>query len=127
MVLIFSILYFFTMESKWKKIRSDHSLTVKTILYCNKVAGYVLVHRWFGEPEVSYWIGKEFWNKGITSKAFTDFLQIVKTRPLFARVVHDNISSIRILEKTGFNKIGSEQGFANARNGKVEEFIYKLS
>lgn len=111
---------------RWGKIRADSSLIVKTILYGREVAGHVLVHNWFGDPEISYWIGREFWNKGIASKALAKFLQIVKTRPLFARVVHDNTASIKVLERSGFKKISSEFDFANARNKKVKELIYKL-
>ena len=63
---------------------------------------------------------------GIAIKALKMFLSIEKTRPLFGQVEFDNIGSQKELEKCGFIKIGSDKGFANARQEEIEEFIYKL-
>jgi len=114
-------------NEKWKKIKADKSITINTIIYKKKIAGYIVCHSWFGEPEISYWIGKEFWGKGIASAALIKFLTLLEVRPLYARVVNDNIASIRVLEKCGFVYHGKDKGFANARDKEVEEFIYKLS
>lgn len=43
------------------------------------------------------------------------------------RVAFDNFGSQKFLEKCGFVKIGKEQGFANARQEVIEEYVYKLS
>jgi hypothetical protein len=32
-----------------------------------------------------------------------------------------------VLAKNGFIKIGTDKGFANARQAEIEEYIYKLS
>jgi len=31
-----------------------------------------------------------------------------------------------VMEKCGFQKIGTEKGFANARQAEIEEFVYRL-
>ena len=54
------------------------------------------------------------------------FLQIVATRPLYARVAKDNIGSIRVLQKNGFTIDSEDKGFAHARGKQVEEYIMKL-
>jgi RimJ/RimL family protein N-acetyltransferase len=90
------------------------------------VAGYVLVHSWFGKPEVSYWIGREFWGRGIATQALAVFLAEAKARPLYARAAKDNIASICVLEKNGFKVFGEDKGFSNARRQDVEEFIFIL-
>lgn len=113
-------------DTKWKKILADKTITIRTILSDDAVAGHVVSHSWFGDPEVSYWIGKEFWGNGIATNALAQLLAELKERPLFARVAKDNIRSIRVLEKCGFIVSGSDKGFANARNEEVEEFIYKI-
>ena len=79
----------------WAKIMADPGITIRTILVDGQVAGHVSVHGWFGEPEVSYWIGKGFWGKGVASQALTQFLDIVTARPLYARVAKDNLASLR--------------------------------
>lgn len=113
-------------DTHWAKIRADPNIQIKTILYQGQVAGSVLIHSWFGEPEVSYWIGREFWGKGIATAALKEFLGLVTTRPLYARAVKDNIASLRVLEKCGFTITGEGKGFANARGMEVEEFILIL-
>lgn len=47
-------------------------------------------------------------------------------RPLYARVVKDNLASQRVLQKCGFTICGENKGFANARGKEVEEFIMRL-
>ncbi|MGB0388444.1 MAG: GNAT family N-acetyltransferase [Ardenticatenaceae bacterium] len=110
----------------WRKILADERITIRTIAYHDHIAGHILSHDWFGEPEVSYWIGKESWGKGIATAALTAFLSVVTTRPLYGRAVKDNIASIRVLQKCGFTISGYDKGFANARGAEVEEVILKL-
>ena len=110
----------------WAKILGDRTKINKTILFNEQVAGYVACFEQFGEREVCYWIGKEYWGRGLATKALSDFLGYVKARPLYARVAKDNIASIRVLEKCGFTISGEDKGFSNARGEEVEEFILKL-
>ena len=112
----------------WTKILGDETITIETILFNGHVAGSVLSYEdgEFGKPEVSYWIGKPYWGKGVATRALSAFLFHVKVRPLYARVVKDNIASLRVLEKCGFARIGEDKGFANARGQEVEEFILRL-
>ena len=110
----------------WGKVLADKGITIKTILFQGRVVGSVLSHGWFGEPEISYWLGKEYWGKGVATQALSEFLDIVKARPLYARVVKDNIASLRVLEKCGFTISGEDKGFANARGEEVEELILVL-
>ena len=81
----------------------------------------------FGETEVTYWIGKEYWGKGVATSALQLFLKEYKERPLYARAAKDNIGSIKVLEKCEFKKIKDEVGFANARNADIEESVFILN
>jgi RimJ/RimL family protein N-acetyltransferase len=110
----------------WAKIFGDKSIILRTIMADQMVAGHISCHRWFGEPEISYWIGKDYWGRGIATEALSKFLEQVPARPLLARVAKDNMGSIRVLEKCGFKRTGEDKGFANARGCEVEEFIYML-
>jgi len=44
----------------WNKIFGDDGITIMTILFDADVAGSTQSHGWFGELEVSYWLGKEY-------------------------------------------------------------------
>jgi RimJ/RimL family protein N-acetyltransferase len=114
--------------AKWAKILGDDSITKRIILFGGQVAGNIgaFVAPWSGKLEVTYWIGREFWGKGIATKALAVFLSAVKARPLCARAAKDNIASLRVLEKCGFTITGYERGFANARGAEIEEFVLEL-
>jgi len=108
----------------WEKVLADKGITIRTILFDGQVAGSVLCHTWGGEPEISYWLGKEFWNKGIATQGLALFLKVVTARPLMARVAKDNIASIRVLEKNGFTLSGEGKWYSNARGREIEELVW---
>jgi len=111
---------------KWKGLLVDPTINIRTILYNNEIAGSVSKYEIDGEAEITYWIGKKFWGKGIASESLKDFLMIEKKRPIRGRVAFDNFGSKRVLEKNGFVQIGTDRGFANARGMEIEEFVYIL-
>lgn len=113
---------------KWAGILGDEAMMKQTILFDGRVAGHILsfVAPWSGEREVTYWLGKEYWGKGIATQALEQFLRRQTARPLHARAAKDNVASIRVLEKCGFVKTGEDKGFANARGGEIEEVVMEL-
>jgi len=113
-------------EAHWMKILADSGIVMKTILADGQVAGYVGHHSWFGDPEVSYWLGREFWGRGVASSALAQFLRQAVLRPLYGRVAKDNLASLRVLEKCGFVRTGQSREFSNARGEEVDELILIL-
>ncbi|MEM8531940.1 MAG: GNAT family N-acetyltransferase [Chloroflexota bacterium] len=113
-------------RAHWTKILSDDTIITKTILVEGTVVGHVVKFEQFGQPEVSYWLGREYWGKGIATTALIAFLAFVQVRPLYARAAKDNIGSLRVLEKCGFMIVGEDKGFANARSQAVEECVLRL-
>jgi RimJ/RimL family protein N-acetyltransferase len=107
-------------DAHWARILADDTVIKKTILLAGHVAGNVVSWEQPGERLVGYWIGKEYWGKGVATRALSEFLDYVKARPLFARVAKHNVASIRVLEKCGFMISGEE------RAGDVEELIMRL-
>jgi RimJ/RimL family protein N-acetyltransferase len=76
--------------------------------------------------EVGYWLGREFWGKGIATRALVEFLKVVAERPLYARVAKHNIASFRVLEKCGFKLQREEKNLAVIDGQPVEGLILKL-
>ncbi|MCH8824516.1 MAG: GNAT family N-acetyltransferase [Planctomycetes bacterium] len=113
-------------DAHWEKIRGDEQVVIKTITVGEEVVGHVASFIMFEQREVTYWIGKNFWGKGIATKALTMFLESLKERPIYARAAKDNTASLRVLEKCGFTIDGEEKGYANARGQEIEEYILKL-
>lgn len=114
-----------TFMAHWKKIMVNENVTVKTILVEEQVAGNVVSWEQSGDREVGYWIGKEYWGKGIATQALAEFLSYVKTRPLWAHVAKHNTASLRVLQKCGFVISGEDQ-FPDEKGDEIEEFILKL-
>lgn len=113
----------------WAKIIGDKTVTVKTVLFDGHVAGSVaswVDKNWLGKPEVTYWIGREYWGRGIATRALSEFLGLVRARPIYARTARDNVASLRVLEKCGFTIFGHSKGFANARGTEIEEATLEL-
>ena len=100
----------------------------RTILADNSVAGNI--GAWTDAAShdrfICYWIGREFWGRGIASAALSQFLRFESTRPLSARVAQHNLGSIRVLEKTGFVRAG-EDGLSLRPGACIKEFIYFLA
>ena len=80
----------------------------RTVLLDGEVVGNMLSWEQSGDTLVGYWIGREYWGRGVATRALTLFLTEVDTRPLHAHVVNHNIGSIRVLEKCGFRIVGEE-------------------
>ncbi len=109
------------------KIRSDDTVTIRTIVVDGQVAGNIAQFENEGKFEVGYWIGKKYWGQGIATAALSQFLTEVKVRPLHANVAKDNIGSMRVLEKCGFVIVGHDRNFAKARGEVIDEVIMKLT
>jgi len=111
---------------KYTKHLADPTITMRTIKANDEIVGSVAKYMMEGDAEITYGIDKKYWRQGIASTALADFLKIELARPIFGRVAFDNYGSQKVLEKCGFIRIGSDRGFANARQAEIEEYIYKL-
>jgi RimJ/RimL family protein N-acetyltransferase len=109
----------------WHKILRNDTGIIKTILYNDAVAGNVVCWAQDQNHLVGYWLGKEFWGKGIATAALSNFLTLVPFRPLTAHVVKHNLGSIRVLEKCGFLVTGEESFIEEGR--EINELILTLS
>ena len=110
----------------WTRILNDDAIAKMTILFEEDVAGNIVSFEQYGRPSVGYWIGRDYWGRGVATEALAAFLGHVQTRPLYARAAKDNLGSLRVLKKCGFTVFGEDEGFAFARGEAVEEFILEL-
>ncbi len=121
----------------WGKIVADEAVVTRTILRGEKVAGNVVCFEQSGRRLVGYWLGREFWGRGIATAALLEFLTEVTERPLHAYVARHNLGSIRVLEKCGFTLSaerseavpgagGAAGAAAAAGDERVDELLYEL-
>jgi RimJ/RimL family protein N-acetyltransferase len=110
----------------WQKLLANDELTKKTALFEGEVAGNILIFDRNGKRLVGYWIGREFWGKGVATRALAELLVEETTRPLHAYVATSNVGSMRVLEKCGFTLVGREIEFNEALHEEIEEALYIL-
>jgi RimJ/RimL family protein N-acetyltransferase len=113
-------------ERRLSRLRADATVINKVIVADGEVAGTIGSWGGPGEREVTYWIGRSFWGKGIATAALRAFLAVDPARPFHARVAADNVGSCRVLEKCGFRVVAHDRGFAEARSGEIDELVLLL-
>jgi [ribosomal protein S5]-alanine N-acetyltransferase len=87
------------------------------------------VHRY--SAEIGYWLGEEFWGRGImtaalrsvTDYAFANF----EIRRLYASVFEWNRPSCRVLEKAGYSCEGTLKRSAVKDGKTIDQFLYAIT
>ena len=97
-------------DAHWARLRSDPETLIRTIEAGGLTAGYVFTFIHGGERVVGYWLGREFFGRGLATQALAGFLEVVEERPLRATVAPANRASVRVLEKNGFRLLREEPG-----------------
>ncbi len=113
-------------DARWARILASPRNVNRTIVAAGQVVGHVACFPQDGELEVTYWLGREFWGRGLATQALRAMLQLVPTRPILARCATDNVSSLRVLQKCGFTITGTDRGFAHGRGEVTEEYLLRL-
>ncbi|MGV9250216.1 GNAT family N-acetyltransferase [Streptomyces sp. NPDC003697] len=113
-------------DAQWARLRSSPGVLPRTILADGDVVGSVAVYGEPGEREVTYWVDRAYWGRGIATAALRALLAEVPERPLYARAAGDNTGSLRVLEKCGFHPAARARGFARARGEEIDEIVLTL-
>ncbi|MEU9960039.1 GNAT family N-acetyltransferase [Streptomyces sp. NPDC050982] len=113
-------------DAHWKRIRALSDVVNRTVLVDGDVVGNAAVYGPPDEREVTYWIDRAYWGRGIATAALRALLDAVPERPLSARAAADNAGSLRVLEKCGFRVSERDRGFANARGEEIDEVVLTL-
>ena len=115
-------------EAHWQRLFADPTLTKKVIVCDGKVAGNI--GAWTdadGHRLVGYWIGSEFWGRGLATQALRELIELETARPLVAHVASSNVASIRVLEKCGFVVTHEVTEFDERLGGDVQLKIMELA
>ncbi len=111
----------------WADALRDPSITAKAILLGEVLVGYVCCFRRDGRPNVGYWVSREYWGKGIATRALRPLLLEVATRPLYALVATSNGASLRMVQKCGFVVERVRVSPASDRYPECEEAVLVLT
>jgi RimJ/RimL family protein N-acetyltransferase len=112
-------------DAHWRRVLANDSNVVRAIEVDGEVAGNIGSWEQDGRRLVGYWIGRDFWGRGIATSAVSE-LAAELGRPLHAWVASSNLGSIRVLEKCGFVQVGSRAEHDERFGEVVEELLFEL-
>lgn len=114
-----------TSRAHWLDLLAKPEIVKRALVVDGVVAGHLLSFELEGERHVGYWLGREFWGRGLATRALALFLEELPTRPLHAIVAKHNPASRRVLEKCGFRVTGETSREVEGL-GEVAELTLRL-
>lgn len=115
-------------QAHWARIRGNPDVLNRTVVSSDsdEVLGHAAVYGPSDDREVTYWIGRDHWGRGVATAALRELLALAPERPLHARAAADNLGSLQVLKKCGFVPTGTDRGFAHGRGEETDEVILTL-
>jgi len=113
-------------DAHWARIRASDAV-IRTVIADDVVVGHASVYGPPEEREVTYFIDRAYWGRGVATAALRALIELVPQRPLHARAAADNAGSIRVLQKCGFTVTGKDRGYAHARGAETDEVLLTLA
>jgi RimJ/RimL family protein N-acetyltransferase len=118
-------------QENYKK-KTDYELGIE-LKKAGKIIGIIsLIHldNTRKTAEVGYWLGKQYWRRGITKEALTLILDYgfntLKLARIYAKVLCSNLPSIILLQHAGFKYEGRiRKSFFRDGNG-FDELVFSL-
>ncbi|MEL6948118.1 MAG: GNAT family N-acetyltransferase [Pseudomonadota bacterium] len=90
----------------------------KYTVHREQLIGVVSVHEKYDTPTLGYWFAKPFWGKGYATEAARAVLarafRVYRTDVIESYAFEDNVASLRVMEKLGFEAIGKGETFCKA-------------
>ena len=111
---------------RMSRVRANSSGSFRVIEVDGAIAGTIASFRMDDMLEVTYWVDRAHWGRGIASAALQLLLAETAERPVYGRAASDNAGSLRVLEKAGFRRVGVNCDFAPGRGEEIEETILRL-
>jgi RimJ/RimL family protein N-acetyltransferase len=112
-------------DAHMARVRSSPDIALRAVTCDGQLVGSIAAFVLEGQTEVSYWIDRAVWGRGVASRTLGLLMALVPVRPVHARAASDNVGSLRVLQKSGFKIIGTENSFAPGRNSTIEETILR--
>jgi RimJ/RimL family protein N-acetyltransferase len=97
-------------DAHWAKIMADPDVLLRTVVVDGAVAGSVVSWTHEGRRDVGYWLGREFWGRGVATAALRAFVAEDGHRPLYADPFDTNAASVAVLRRCGFTEVERATG-----------------
>lgn len=90
-----------------RRVVGDPTVRARAVIVGGETAGNIVAWWQNGRRQIGYWLGREYWGRGIGTRALAQFLTESEeaTRPLYAEADVHNTASIRMLKRFGFDEL----------------------
>jgi RimJ/RimL family protein N-acetyltransferase len=90
-----------------RRVLGDPTVRVRAVVVGDELAGNIAAWWQDGRRLIGFWLGREFWGRGIGTRALSLFLATgqEETRPLYAEAAVHNAASVRALKRLGFDEL----------------------
>ncbi|RSM48364.1 GNAT family N-acetyltransferase [Actinoplanes sp. ATCC 53533] len=113
-------------DAHFVRVRTSPDVLLLAITIDGELAGTVGSFAVGDDTEITYWLDRAWWGRGIATRAVELLLDLVPVRPITARAASDNAGSLAVLRKVGFRPVGKEVAYATGRGEEIEETVLRL-
>jgi RimJ/RimL family protein N-acetyltransferase len=113
-------------DAHFRRVRTEPEILLRAITVDGELAGTIAAFPVGADTEITYWLGRSWWGRGIATGAVLLLLDLVPVRPITARAASDNAGSLAVLRKSGFRPVGTEVAYSRARGKEIEETVLRL-
>ena len=111
---------------RWELILREKTAIGKIIQVNGAFAGTIGFFQQNGLDSIGYLVAREFWGRGVATRAVQLMIREITVRPLHARVARPNTGSVRVLQKCGFVITGYAHSPGDERYIECEEVKLRL-
>jgi RimJ/RimL family protein N-acetyltransferase len=86
-------------DAHMARVLSRPDVTMRSIIVDGELAGHVAGFAVGDDTEVTYWLDRSWWGRGVATRALSLLLELVPVRPITARAASDNAGSLAVLRK----------------------------
>ncbi|TDN91023.1 GNAT family N-acetyltransferase [Microbacterium sp. BK668] len=79
-----------------------------------------------GDRELTFWITRHAWGRGVASETVRLLVSHEPIRPLFARAAAHNGAALAVLQRNGFTEVSRSTAYAPGVGREVEEVVLTL-
>jgi RimJ/RimL family protein N-acetyltransferase len=113
-------------DAHMQRLRTSPEILLFAITVDGGLAGTIGSFPVGDDTEITYWLNRSWWGRGIATRAVELLLDLLPVRPITARAASDNAGSLGVLRKAGFRPVGKEVAYATARGQEIEETVLRL-
>ena len=113
-------------DAHFARLRTEPDILLFAITVDGELTGTVASFAVGDDTEITYWLDRAWWGRGIATRAVELLLEVLPVRTITARAASDNAGSLAVLHKLGFRPVGKEVAYATGRGREIEETVLRL-